>query len=174
MTRRNDSKLNSNKFDWSNALYLPIQENCNCYSGYPDYDLRRKTLKKISRNNYNCDKSNQRKSFDCINKFLASETSCNVSGLKMYSQKEDGMEQCTSEQLKQYFQLYRQIIIGQKNTIRKVEKFGCLVDNCIEDTWTARQISKVTSTPNDTTFATIGYMRQQVVKLFLLETTHCL
>ena len=167
MTRRNESKLNSNRFDWSNALFLPIQENCNCNSGYPDYDLRRKTLKRISRNDYNCDKSNQRKSFDCINKFLANESSCNISWLKIYSQQEDGMEKCTSEQLKQHFQLYHQIINGQKNTIRKVEKFGCLVDNCLEDIWTARQVFKVPSRPNDTTFAAIGSMRQQVIKNFL-------
>ena len=74
-TKMGESKFNSNKFDWSNTMFLAIQEKCDCSSGYPEFNIKRKTYKRIPTNGYNCDKSNQKKSFDCINTFLASERS---------------------------------------------------------------------------------------------------
>ena len=73
-----ESNLNS-EFNWENALYLTIHEKCACSSGYSEYILKEKKFKAVS----NCDKTNkQEPSFHCINRFMDSESSCDIPWLK--------------------------------------------------------------------------------------------
>ena len=73
-----ESNFNSD-FNWDYALYLTIHEKCACFSGYSEYVLREKRFKAVS----NCDQTNQQEpSFHCINRFMDSESSCDIPWLK--------------------------------------------------------------------------------------------
>ena len=151
MSKKDESKFNSN-IDWGNALFLLLQES----NTSPFYSLGKKTLKRIS----SCDTTNKHRSFQCINRFLVNETNCEIPWLKKFAK---GLEKCTSTQIRQYFHLYLNMLGRKEDIIKKAKEFGCLVDNCQVDTWKGHEIMKVPSSgPNDTGFAMIGVMDNQV------------
>ena len=76
---------------------------------------------------------------------------------KMYGQKStESWKNCTSEQIRQHFNLYYNLSNGRKETMEKAKQFGCLTENCQIDTWKAYETFKLASEPNDTHFASIG------------------
>ena len=75
----------------------------------------------------------------------------------MYGQKStESWKNCTSEQIRQHFNLYYNLSNGRKETMEKAKQFGCLTENCQIDTWKAYETFKLASEPNDTCFASIG------------------
>ena len=75
-----ESNFNNN-FDWENAMFFTIHENCGCSSGYSEYVLKEKRFKDVA----NCDQTNQQEpSFHCFNRFMDSERSCNIPWLKVF------------------------------------------------------------------------------------------
>ena len=77
-SKMGESNFNSD-FNWDYALYLTIHEKCACFSGYSEYVLKEKRFKAVS----DCDKTNQQEpSFYCINRFMDSESSCDIPLLK--------------------------------------------------------------------------------------------
>ena len=76
--------------------------------------------------------------------------------LKTYGQKNnEKWKNCTSEQIRQHFSLYRNLSNGRKENMEKAKQFGCLTQNCQKDTWEAYETFKFASEPNDTCFAAI-------------------
>ena len=73
-----ESNFNSG-LNWENVLFFAIRERCACSSGYSEYMLREKRFKDIA----NCDQMNQQEpSFHCMNRFMDSESSCDIPWLK--------------------------------------------------------------------------------------------
>ena len=73
-----ESNFNNN-FDWENAMFFKIPEKCECSTGYSEYMLKEKRFKNVA----NCDKTNQQEpAFHCINRFMDSESSCDIPWLK--------------------------------------------------------------------------------------------
>ena len=56
--------------------------------------------------------------FACVNKFLASESSCEIPWLKKYSL--PGLKKCTNKEIRQYFDLAYKISIGSGYEIDKL------------------------------------------------------
>ena len=77
-SKMGESNFN-NDFNWDYALYLTIHEKCACFSRYSEYVLREKRFIAVS----DCDQTNkQEPSFHCINRFMDSESSCDIPWLK--------------------------------------------------------------------------------------------
>ena len=77
-SKMGESNFNNN-FDWENAMFFKIPEKCECSTGYSEYMLKEKRFKNVA----NCDKTNkQEPAFHCINRFMDSESSCNIPWLK--------------------------------------------------------------------------------------------
>jgi hypothetical protein len=56
----------------------------------------------------------------------------------MYGQKSsESWKNCTSEQIRQHFNLYYNLSNCRKETMEKAKQFGCLTENCQKDTWKA-------------------------------------
>ena len=75
-----ESSFNNN-FDWEKTMFFTIHESCGCSSGYSEYLLIEKRFKDVS----SCDQTNQQEpSFHCFNRFMDSESSCNIPWLKVF------------------------------------------------------------------------------------------
>ena len=60
-------------------MFFTIPEKCACSSGYSEYMLKEKRFKHVA----NCDKTNQQEpAFHCFNRFMDSESSCDIPWLK--------------------------------------------------------------------------------------------
>ena len=58
-------------------MFFTIHENC----GYSEYVLKEKRFKYVA----NCDQTNQQEpSFHCFNRFMDSESSCNIPWLEVF------------------------------------------------------------------------------------------
>ena len=69
-----ESNFNNN-FDWENAMFFTIHEK----SGYSEHLLKEKRFKYAT----NCDQTNEQEpAFYCINRFMDSESSCDIPLLK--------------------------------------------------------------------------------------------
>ena len=155
MRTKGESKFN-HELNWSDILFISTTS-----SEITSYDLRALQLKRsplIS----NCDITNSKQPFDCINKFLASNTPCEIPWLKRYAPA--GLEKCeTSEQTKQYFDMAFNVSIGVSNET-ELKNFGCLVKNCIENTWRAEKLITRKQPPNISLFGMFGILSNQVSK----------
>ena len=98
--------------------------------GFYDYKMQsEKTLPFL-----NCDPKNEQKSFNCIQKYLASKLNCTFPWLKKHSRK--GFKQCSkSSELKQHIETYLKVL--QRKLDVDIKAFGCLKKNCIENKWKA-------------------------------------
>ena len=74
-SKMGESNFNNNLWYWQNAMFFTIRQKCGCSSGYSEYLLKEKRFKDIA----NCDQTNQQEpSFHCMNRFMDSESSCNI------------------------------------------------------------------------------------------------
>ena len=80
VSKLGESNFNNN-FYWEDAMFFTIRERCACSSGYSEYLMREKRFKGIA----NCDQTNQQEpGFHCINRFMNSESSCDIPWLKVF------------------------------------------------------------------------------------------
>ena len=78
----------------------------------------------------NCDPKNEQRSFDCIQRYLASKINCTFPWLKKHSSQE--LKQCNkSSELYQHIETYMKVL--QRQLDHEVEAFGCLKKNCVEN-----------------------------------------
>ena len=87
---------------------------------------------KSSRRIQNCDKTNQQKQFQCLHRFISSQIKCTFPWSSNNSVK--ALKNCSSaEELDRYYQVYTDILLQNMND--KLEDFGCLLQNCNQNTW---------------------------------------
>ena len=168
--RYGESKFNSPQLDWDHALFIQVGEPCKCSLEFPIYTLSRQKTKRIE----DCVAENDQKipSFECIDQFLASKSLCGIPWLTKFSTfLPKVMENCTTDQIKQHFDLYYNISIGEKVVITELQEFGCLKKNCEIDIWTAhekmRAATRNTPGSNNNTFA---WMEVREVKVNIFKT----
>ena len=159
-SRNGESKFNS-QLNWENSLYL-YHDTC-CRVVTPIYRLSWERLKRVE----NCNSEKPKTPlFDCVDQFLVSKSSCDIPWLKKHTP-QDIMKNCTSEQIKQHFDLNYDIIKQDDVVIKELQKFGCLMDNCVEDIWKAQDVMKEPlSGENDTTFAIFEVKETKVNNVF--------
>ena len=69
----------NNDFNWESAMFFTIRQKCGCSSEYSEYMLKEKRFRGIA----NCDQTNQQEpSFHCMNRFMDSESFCDIPWLK--------------------------------------------------------------------------------------------
>ena len=89
----------------------------------------------------NCDPKNEQRSFDCIQRYLASKINCTFPWLKKHSSQE--LKQCNkSSELYQHIETYMKVL--QRQLDHEVEAFGCLKKNCVENKWMAEMFTQQT------------------------------
>ena len=87
---------------------------------------------KSSRRIQNCDQNNQQKQFQCLHQFISNQIKCKFPWSSNDSVK--ALKNCSSiEELDQYYQVYTDILLQNMND--KLEEFGCLLQNCNQNTW---------------------------------------
>ena len=102
MANEEDSRFNW-KLQWENLVFLTVSPELHVYN--------LKMHRKIRNNRNNIEKP---KRFHCINKFLASKSSCKIPWLEKYSSKTK--KNCTTtDEMKQHFDLAFDITIGKSN-----------------------------------------------------------
>ena len=90
MTNKGESRFNHG-LEWANVLFVTMTDIATSYN-----------LRMHQKRNKKCDKNRDPHLFACVNKLLASETSCEIPWLKQYSP--PGLKKCTNEEIMQYFE----------------------------------------------------------------------
>ena len=80
----------------------------------------------------NCDKENKQRQFDCINRFISNRLNCSfpwdrIQGINKFCQ--------SAEEVDKYHQIYSQIMMKNPELQEDLKKFGCTLQNCIQNTW---------------------------------------
>ena len=73
MTNKGESRFNHG-LEWANVLFVTMSDIATSYN-----------LRMHQKRNKKCDKNRDPHLFACVNKFLASESSCEIPWLKHYS-----------------------------------------------------------------------------------------
>ena len=82
------------------------------------------------RGSQDCDRSNRKSQFSCINEFLSHRLNCTFPWSNIKSK----TKECFSSlELSQFYDLYADIL--KQNMDKELGEFGCLPKNCIQDTW---------------------------------------
>ena len=117
--------------DWENLWVTMIPSQTWNY-----YSFKMVSHKSVK----DCDEKNQQKPFECVQRFLASKKKfCTLPWLKKYT---SGTicEKTESKEIKNYFDIYFQILNGKLD--HELKNFGCLVQNCRQNTWTTKQFAR--------------------------------
>ena len=82
------------------------------------------------RGSQDCDRSNKKSQFTCINEFLSHCLNCTFPWSNIKSK----TKECFSAlELSQFYDLYTDIL--KQNMDKELAEFGCFPKNCIQDTW---------------------------------------
>ena len=88
-----------------------------------------------------CDIKNEQKSFQCIQRFLASKSNCTFPWLEKYSK--EGLEHCNKDsELHEHIKTYLRIL--QRKMDPELKAFGCLRENCVINKWKAERYTHMT------------------------------
>ena len=121
---RGQSTLNLNP-DWENVMFVGAQN-----SMFSFYDFKIKSEKEVK----DCDSKNEYKSFECIQKYLASKVKCRFPWLKKYYNSQKSLKSCnTTEESKDLVETIFNILQRERDI--ELKEFGCLKTNCMETTW---------------------------------------
>ena len=123
--------------DWESSLLYRMPATSQDF-----YDFKVQSKKHFT----DCDPDNQQKTFECIEKFLASKADCRFSWVdKRYVSQKNSKICNKTEELKLH--LETQFKLYQRKLDDELRRFGCLQRNCLEKTWQPR---KMFSTPDIT------------------------
>ena len=88
----------------------------------------------------NCDKTNQQRQFDCIQRYVISKLHCTPPWLMKYS---DGKtSNCpASMNVDQFIDVQMKIL--KKEAVEELKAFGCLEENCIDNSWKAEILATI-------------------------------
>ena len=123
------------------------------------YDFKVQSKKQLTE----CDPYNNQKTFECIEKFLASKADCRFSWLDKRYVSQTNSKICNkTEELKLH--LETSFKVYQRKLDDELRKFGCLQRNCLEKIW---QPQKMFSTEN----LTIGRMKNNYPECIAMQYT---
>ena len=116
--------------DFDNMMYFPLP--------YPSLKITK--FKAMSNKHINnCDPQNKQKSFDCIQRFIASNSNCKFSWMINHYQDGESLKPCMKiDELREHFELQHSILLHKLDN--EIKAFGCLKRNCLENMWQAENM----------------------------------
>ena len=102
---------------------------------------RYNNLNKVSYRKFeNCDKTNQQRQFDCIQRYIISKLNCTPPWLIKYS--DGNINNCPASNLVDQF-IDIQMKMLKNEAVDELKAFGCLKENCIDNSWKAEVLSLI-------------------------------
>ena len=160
MTNKGESRFNHG-LEWANVLFVTMTDIATSYN-----------LRMHQKRNKKCNKNRDPHLFACVNKFLASESLCEIPWLKKYSP--PGLKKCTNEEIMQYFEFAYNVSSGYGS---KIDRKGCAGGEkyCVENFWKAEKFSTEKQSASGNLFGYFTILSQEVVcTLFNLCTLCCI